>query len=114
MSTPEEAAAIRAAELRISVAEAKGLPKGAARRLRGETRAELEADADELSSFIEPAEPAKPLSMSDQIRQFAGRPTRAQEAASGSEKPVSLDGGTRQSTKPPVDMSAAIREAAGR
>jgi hypothetical protein len=110
----EEEAAIRAAELRINVAVEKGLPRDAAHRLRGETRAELETDADYLTSFIKPAEPTKPASISDQIRAFAGRPTRAQAEPSTPEDTVNFDSGARQSTKPPPDMNQAIREATGR
>lgn len=52
-----EAAERRAAELealalRREIAEAKGLPLAAAARLSGETREELEADADQLAELI--------------------------------------------------------------
>jgi hypothetical protein len=97
MSTPEEAAAIRAAELRITVASEKGLPAGMARRLRGGTRAELEADADQLAPHFEPAESAKPDTMNDFIRAKAGRqPERPRQ------------------TGPHDDINTHIRAVAGR
>lgn len=49
----------KAAELRaerLDVAVAKGLPVGLAHRLAGETRADLEADADELAKLMRPTE----------------------------------------------------------
>jgi hypothetical protein len=96
MAAPEETAAIRAAELRITVASEKGLPAGMARRLRGDTRAELEADADQLASHFELAEPAKPDSMNDMIRVKGGR--LPQPGAGDAQD----------------DINARIRQAAGR
>lgn len=48
----KRAAELEALSLRREVAEAKGLPLAAAARLTGETREELEADADQLAALI--------------------------------------------------------------
>ncbi len=70
--------------LRLEVAAAKKLPSTLASRLTGETKAELDADADELLKLVK------------------------------EEDSVSVDGGARKSTKTPEDMNARIRAAAGR
>lgn len=43
-------------ELAVEVAKEKNLPAGQAKRLRGSTRAELAADADELLGLLAPGE----------------------------------------------------------
>lgn len=55
-----EAAEGRAVEaelrgLRVEVAGSKGLPTGMATRLKGSTKEELEADAEELAALLKPA-----------------------------------------------------------
>lgn len=80
-----EAAEKRAAELealglRREVAEAKGLPLAAAARLTGETREELEADADQLAALI--GQDANPAPRPDPIQ---GR-TRGGDAMSSRER----------------------------
>lgn len=70
--------------LRLEVAGAKKLPVPLASRLTGETKAELEADADELLKLVK------------------------------EEDKVSVDGGARKSPKEGADMNARIRELAGR
>jgi len=59
----EDKAARVAAEARadrLEVAMAKGLTPGQAKRLQGATRAELEADADDLLESFPAAEPPRP------------------------------------------------------
>jgi hypothetical protein len=70
--------------LRLEVAGAKKLPTSLASRLTGETKAELEADADELLKLVK------------------------------EQDTVSVDGGARKSSKTPDDMNARIRAEAGR
>ncbi|MGW2514701.1 hypothetical protein ACWC0A_36055 [Streptomyces scopuliridis] len=50
----------RAEALRITVAAAKGLTPAQASRLRGSTKEELEADADDLLKDFAPVPPASP------------------------------------------------------
>jgi hypothetical protein len=69
--------------LRFEVAAAKGVPLTQAHRLQGNTKAELEADADEFLKDV--------------------------KQGSGGQ----LDGGARGSADTPKDMDAMIREAAG-
>jgi hypothetical protein len=71
--------------LRYEVAAAKKLPLKLAARLTGSTKEEMEADADELLELV-----------------------------GGEDQTTDFDGGARKSTKAPADMSAAIRQAAGR
>jgi hypothetical protein len=54
------AAAAEARALRLEVASEKGLTPAQAKRLVGETREELEADADELVATFKPAESDDP------------------------------------------------------
>jgi hypothetical protein len=70
--------------LRLTVASDKKLPAELAERLQGETKAELEADADKLLNWAK------------------------------AEDTVSVDGGARKSSKTPDDMNARIRAEAGR
>jgi len=70
--------------LRLEVASDKKLPPKLAARLVGDTKAELEADADELLKDVK------------------------------TEDSVSVDGGARRSTKAPDDMNSLIRAEAGR
>lgn len=72
--------------LRLEVAAEKQLPAKLAARLSGDTREELEADADELLALVK----------------------------SDSSSTTSFDGGARESTATASDMNAAIRAAAGR
>lgn len=52
----ERATKAEATALRADVAQAKGLTATQAKRLHGSTKAELEADADELLSMFKPAD----------------------------------------------------------
>lgn len=52
----ERASKAEATALRADVAQAKGLTPAQAKRLHGTTKAELEADADELLSMFKPAD----------------------------------------------------------
>ena len=104
--------AVRLAEMRISVAFEKKLPDGMSKRLRGNTRAELEADADTLASHFQPAE-SEPATMSDRIRAATGRQASTAVSADA-DATVTLDGGARRSTKPPLDVNEWIRERTGR
>jgi colicin import membrane protein len=70
--------------LRLEVAGAKKVPPNLASRLVGETKAELEADADELLKSVK------------------------------AEDMVSLDGGARKTSKTGTDMNQRIRDMAGR
>jgi hypothetical protein len=58
----------RLAVERLEVAESKNLPKGLARRLRGSTRTELEADADSLLTVVGEREKSAPTDMNSAIR----------------------------------------------
>lgn len=49
----------RATNLRLKVAASKGLPAEMVDRLRGETEAELNTDADSLLALMKPTEPRK-------------------------------------------------------
>jgi hypothetical protein len=66
--------AIRAAELRLTVAREAGIPDHA-HRLQGDTKAELEADAHRLSTTIRSAAEPEPdnADMNLLIRRSAGR-----------------------------------------
>jgi hypothetical protein len=70
--------------LRLEVASAKKVPSNLASRLVGETKAELEADADELLKSVK------------------------------AEDTVKLDGGVRKPAKGGTDMTQMIRQMAGR
>jgi hypothetical protein len=102
--------ATQLAERRIAAATAAGLPTDQAKRLRGTTAAELEADATWLAASLgqEKNTTPEPETMSDRIRAAAGRKTAR------SDDTVSLDGGARQSTTTPQDMNEWIRERASR
>lgn len=79
----------RAENLRLRVAIDKKLPAELVDRLRGSTKEEIEADADELMKLVEPA--------------------------NGTARPGGHDGGPRgQSAGTPQDMDSMIRRAAGR
>jgi hypothetical protein len=81
------AAAAEARALRLEVATAKGLPASYAKRLVGDTREELEADADDLVKDYkpaagDPADPAKPKTPAPDPSQGAKTP--------GTTRPTSL------------------------
>lgn len=76
--------------LRLEVAAAKGLPPSIAGRLKGKTRAELEADADELLTLVGKGNPE------------SGRPDPDQGRGSGQSTTTSSD-----------DMNAWYRSATG-
>ncbi|MFF1417641.1 hypothetical protein [Streptomyces sp. NPDC058280] len=60
LTAERERDAARADALRITVAAAKGLTPAQASRLRGSTKEELEADADDLLKDFAPVAPASP------------------------------------------------------
>lgn len=104
MNAPDPAA-VKLAEDRIAVASEKGLPSGFASRLRGSTRAELEADADALAPYAGsgPSSKTSAVSVSDRIRAAVGR----QQPKPASDKPT---GGEPAH----AEINRTIREAAGR
>lgn len=59
----QQLAALQHNQLRLEVATAKGLPASAAMRLQGTTREELEADADDFSRLIQPADQQQPAGL---------------------------------------------------
>ncbi|MGH8876782.1 MAG: hypothetical protein ACRD0P_05470 [Stackebrandtia sp.] len=65
-----EAEKLQSQVLKRDVADAKGLPKGWASRLVGDTQAELEADADNLLADLKPATKPDP----DQGARGKGKP----------------------------------------
>ena len=65
-----EAAELRAE--RLDVAIAKGLPASLAKRLTGETREEMEADADELLETLGSAKPASKPRGSSGVKEATG------------------------------------------
>ncbi len=82
--------------VRLEIATSKGLPAAMAARLRGNTKAELEADADELKALLKPSE-SEPES--------GGRPNRDPDQGKGNgHQPQGGSG----------DMNAWIRGATGR
>lgn len=70
------ASAIRKAT-QYEVAAAKGIPLSLATRLRGETKEEMEADAEELLPLINQGKPRKPNPKSDPSQGQGGAPKPA-------------------------------------
>lgn len=75
----KDTAASRSRADRLEVALDKGLPKTLADRLRGSTREELEADADELLKLVNAQKPKTP------------KPDPSQGHGGGDTKPTSLE-----------------------
>lgn len=100
--------------MRLEVAAAKGLTAAQARRLTGDTRAAMEADADDLLEAFTPAKKTdtddggdagddKPKDTDDDGAKPTGGPA-------GGRPTEQLRGGTRPTEEPAVDIRKAVAE----
>jgi hypothetical protein len=132
MATPEERAAISAAEQRLATAERQEadanlrllrhevgmelkLDPVISSRLVGSTREEMVADAKQFGATVkavrEPGAKDEP-SVNDWIRRAAGRGSSSAEVEDAEPpRTVSVDGGARQSIRPGESMNDLIRGA---